>query len=68
MTCIHCGKETIIGVSCKCSDMFYSIINGVEYHGYQNIPDVFGNEEDYVDFDFCSSCGRIQAKFPIDIT
>jgi hypothetical protein len=66
MTC-QCGSERIASVDCKCSDMFGCYIGEKEYYGY--VPRDMGlGGGDYLRFDFCLDCGRMQGTFPLPPT
>jgi hypothetical protein len=67
MKCQNCQSERIIGVGAKCSDLFQAIDRrtGREKLGYvpKNL-EIGGG--DYIDFEYCMDCGRIQGQFPIN--
>jgi hypothetical protein len=67
MDCQKCGSKSILEISAKCSDMFYSNMNGKEYEGYVPPNIGLGDDSDYVEFSFCLNCGQIQGTFPVEI-
>lgn len=63
-TC-KCGSTRILAVSAKCSDLF-SINDGKRWHnGYVPANLNLGDDEDYLEFDFCADCGLIQDFTPL---
>ena len=67
MRCTYCGSEKVVSVSAKCSDLFSVSFDGTEYDGYPLCGLGIGGGTDYVEFDFCLICGRIQGDFPKEI-
>lgn len=66
MTC-QCGNNVIIEVVAKCDDRCGITCNDMEYDGY--IPNGLSiGRGDYIEFDFCSKCGRIQGFQPLEIS
>ena len=68
MACDKCKSERVLRVSGKCSDMFSASGPGVDYNGY--VPETIGiagadDFGDYIHFQYCLDCGKIQGKFPI---
>lgn len=62
--CQNCKKTRLLSVSAKCSDLCSVSIGDYEHEGY--LPDGFNiGSGDYVEFELCLDCGRIQGKFPI---
>ncbi len=59
MAC-KCGGERIISVSAKSSDMCGVMYKGVEYVGYAPQGIGISTEVDYVSFELCMDCGRVQ--------
>lgn len=59
-----CGcKGNIISVSAKCSDMCVVKSEEAKHEGY--VPENLGiGGGDYIKFDLCLSCGKIQDSFP----
>lgn len=48
----------------KCSDLSVVNLLGVEHEGY--VPDDIGvGGGDYIRFDLCLNCGKVQGKFPL---
>ena len=64
MSCDSCGSERILSVNAKCSDMFTAELNMNNYEGY--VPYDLGiGGGDYIEFDLCLKCGKIQGHFPL---
>ncbi len=67
MKCDKCGSDRILKVCGKTSDMFNCHYKNIEHDGY--VPDNIhvGDDGygDYVQFDLCMECGKIQGKFPV---
>jgi len=63
--CQRCGKDRVMFVSAKCSDLCVAEYRGVEHDGY--VPKGINIDRwgDYVDVKFCLECGQIQGKWPI---
>lgn len=67
MNCDNCGKERIASINAKCSDMCFAEVGGNESDGY--VPRDMGiGGGDYVDFNYCLDCGKIQGQFPLEET
>lgn len=67
MPCQRCGKNTILSITGKCSDLFtmVSLIHDKEFGPYY-VPDNIGiGGGDYIDFEYCTECGQIQGEFPV---
>lgn len=62
--CQVCASSRIITVSGKCSDLFSAGHQGKEYDGYVPSNLEIGGG-DYMEFDYCLDCGRIQGQFPV---
>jgi hypothetical protein len=63
MTCT-CEPKRIASINAKCSDLCYIRIGQSEHDGY--VPDDMGiGGGDYINFDLCLECGKIQGKFPV---
>jgi hypothetical protein len=62
-----CNNPKMMCVSAKCSDQFNcEYPNGTEHEGC--VPDNIGiGSDDYVEFEYCVNCGKIQGEFPLDI-
>ena len=62
-----CGSNRIARVSAKCSDRCWVGVPHLdaERDGYVPTNIGLGDDEDYVDVDFCLDCGRLQGKFPV---
>jgi hypothetical protein len=64
MTCAHCGKDRILNISAKCSDLCHTNLGDLESNGY--VPEGLGiGNGDYLEFKLCLDCGQVQGKFPI---
>lgn len=67
MKCDNCDSERIARISSKCSDRCVVAIGGNEEDGY--VPRDMGiGGGDYVSFDYCLDCGKIQGSFPLPVT
>ncbi len=65
MKCDKCGSERVAGVNGKCSDMCHYTLGDFEMDGY--VPKKVGiGGGDYLDFDYCLDCGKLQGKFPVE--
>ncbi len=63
--CQHCNGERLMDVSAKCSDMCSLNYKDMEKHDY--VPDFIGiGGGDYIEFEYCLDCGRIQGDFPLE--
>lgn len=60
----ECGSDRVAEVTAKCSDLFHLYYKDVEYNGYVKYGIGLGGG-DYIEFEYCLECGRIQGKFPI---
>ena len=62
-----CDSDRLLRINGKTSDMFSCSGVGVEYDGY--VPEGIiigdGGYGDYIGFQFCLECGKIQGNFPI---
>ncbi len=64
MKCQNCESERVMSVSAKCSDMCSLQLGDMEKDDY--VPDHIGiGSGDYLEFDYCLDCGRIQGEFPL---
>lgn len=62
-----CGSKRIATVSAKSSDLNYIFIGEKEHNGY--VPtDMEIGKDDYLEFDYCLDCGKIQGEFPLPYT
>lgn len=61
----NCTSERVMGVNAKCSDMC-NLGYEVNYCGYVPNNIGLGYEDDYIEFDYCLECGKIQGRFPIE--
>ena len=65
MTCDKCESKRILMLSAKCSDLFHAYIGDKEINGYvPNNLNIGGG--DYVEFNSCLDCGKIQGEFPVN--
>jgi len=63
--CDKCGSNRLLEVSSKCSDRCYLTTYQVDYCGY--VPDDIGiGGGDYIYFEYCLECGKIQGEFPLN--
>lgn len=63
--CQKCKKRTVANIHGKVSDMFDMNMGEFSYNGYV-LEGLNIGGADYIEFDFCISCGQMQGKFPID--
>jgi hypothetical protein len=64
MICNSCSSDRILTVSGKCSDLCFVTFGELEHDGY--VPDNLGiGGGDYLEFNLCMDCGKVQDKFPI---
>lgn len=69
--CTSCNSVRIVKVSGKCSDMFSCSTRAQNiYRRYSGcVPsDLNIGGGDYLEFEFCLECGKIQADFPLPDT
>jgi hypothetical protein len=60
MSCINCGGSRVASISAKCSDLCAVQIGDKSKEGY--VPSDMGiGGGDYVEFDWCLDCLRIQS-------
>jgi hypothetical protein len=64
MNC-QCGSDRILGVNAKCSDMSFVNYKDKEHDGYVPFKLNIGGG-DYIEFNLCMACGRVQNNFPVD--
>ena len=67
MDCKFCKSDRILTVSGKCSDLTSFVYKDKSGYGYvpTNLPICKDGNEDYIYFDVCLDCGKIQDKFPV---
>jgi hypothetical protein len=59
----QCTSSRILSVMGKCSDMSVLQLGDKKHEGY--VPDDCGiGGGDYIEFDLCLDCGKIQGYFP----
>lgn len=67
MKCDSCGKNRIAQIVGKCSDCCGVTINKIDYSGY--VPtDMRIGGRDYIEFNLCLDCGKVQGRFPLPPT
>ncbi len=65
MSCDACGSDRVVSVSGKCNDQCNVSYKQMERDDY--IPKDMGiGGGDYLEFDYCLECGKIQGNFPLD--
>lgn len=61
--CKRCGKDEIIKVNAKCSDLCFVQYKEHEKDGY--VPEGLGiGGGDYIKIEICIACGQVQDTFP----
>lgn len=65
--CQSCGSDRVMTVCGKTSDLCYVRRQDTdkEWNGYVPSGIGLGNDEDYIEFDYCLNCGQMQGKFPV---
>ena len=64
MKCDKCESNRILSVGACCSDLCSVEFNGVGQSNY--VPrDIGLGGGDYVEFNVCLECGKVQGQFPI---
>lgn len=67
MACDKCESKRVASVGGKTSDMCSVSIDGTLHDGY--VPrDMNIGGGDYLDFELCFDCGKVQGKFPLPMT
>jgi len=65
MSCDVCGSNRILSVTAKCSDCCAVDFNGADQSDY--VPSDCGiGGYDYISFQLCLQCGKVQGEFPLD--
>lgn len=64
MECDKCGSERVLSVQAKCSGQFSARFSDLSHCGYVPTKIGLGDDEDYVDFDYCLECGQLQGTWP----
>ena len=65
--CDKCGSTRLLEITSKVSDAFNVQSTVADYYGY--VPGDLGiGGGDYVEFDYCLDCGKIQGDFPLPQT
>ena len=68
MECDECGDERVASINAKCSDLFFLNMKEVSVEN-DYVPSDWGiGGGDYVQFDYCLNCGKIQGDFPLEVT
>jgi hypothetical protein len=62
--CESCQHDRILVVNAKCSDMCDVHYNEKDHVGYVPSGLNIGNG-DYIEFEVCLDCGKIQGDFPV---
>jgi len=63
---INCESQRIASVNGKTSDQCQFVYKDIDVDGYVPKGIVIGDEYgDYLEFEFCLDCGKLQGKFPI---
>ncbi len=65
MKCDRCESKRLMTVTAKCSDLFHAYVEGREIDGYVPRNLNLGGG-DYVEFDSCLDCGKIQGPYPLE--
>ena len=65
MKCDKCESDRILGVGAKCNDIWAVAFSGVSQVDYAP-RDVGLGGGDYLDFQICLDCGKVQGDFPIE--
>jgi hypothetical protein len=67
MKCDKCESGRIAQIGAKCSDCCGVTLNKVNYDGY--VPKDLGvGGGDYIEFNLCLDCGKVQGRFPLPPT
>ncbi len=66
MACDNCKSDRVLSVGAKCSDMCMLNFNGIDKDGYAPKDIGLGSGGDYVEFNMCLECGKVQGTFPLD--
>jgi len=64
MMCNSCGSIRILEVSGKVSDACFITFANEEHDGYVPYNLRIGGG-DYLEFNLCMECGKVQGKFPV---
>lgn len=66
MKCDKCQSERVAEITAKCSDMCSYSLKDSKMHGNYYAPDDMGiGGGDYIEFNWCLECGKIQGDFPL---
>lgn len=69
--CDKCKSLRILSISAKCSDCFTADLVNTEiptYDGSVLTGIGISNDSDFVHMKYCLDCGKIQGRFPIDMS
>lgn len=65
MICDNCKSERLLGIKAKCDDRCSVDFNAYQNHDY--VPrDIGLGGGDYIEFDVCLNCGKVQGEFPLE--
>jgi len=68
MECDNCGGDRVANINGKCSDRFSLQLGELEIED-DYVPSDFGiGGGDYIEFELCLDCGKLQGDFPLEIT
>ena len=65
MSCKRCSSDRIVSVCGKTSDLCLFEYANKQRDGYVPYGVGLGDNEDYIEFEYCAECGQMQGKFPI---
>ena len=68
MKCQRCKSERVAQVCGKTSDLCSLRIGNKEQTNYVPKDMGLGTDSDYLEFNYCLTCGQIQGKFPLKPT
>ena len=68
MECDNCGDQRVASINGKCSDLFFLDMREIRVEN-DYVPGDWGiGGGDYIQFEYCLNCGKIQGEFPIEVT
>ena len=68
MECDNCGGDRVANINGKCSDRCSLQLGELEIED-DYVPSDFGiGGGDYIEFELCLDCGKLQGDFPLEIT
>jgi len=65
MICQNCGKDRVLEINGKTSDMCFARLGEEERDGYVPYGKNIGGG-DYLEFEVCLDCGQMQGKWPVE--